>query len=53
MDKKLVWLMASIGMIIGGWLPTLFGAGDLSLWSLLGGLVGGVAAIFLTNRYLL
>lgn len=40
------------GSVIGGYLPTLFGAGVFSLISLLGGFVGGVAGIWLSFKLL-
>jgi hypothetical protein len=48
--KKLYLLLGSIGSVIGGWLPTLFGAGDLSGWSILGGVIGGIAGIYLGTK---
>ena len=50
MDKKVFYLVGSIGSIIGGYIPVMFGAGGLSLWSILGSLIGGVGAIILVNQ---
>lgn len=51
--KALVTLAAFIGSIIGGYIPTLWGAGALSYSSLLfsgiGGIAGVIIAIKLTN----
>ncbi|HSX01996.1 MAG TPA: hypothetical protein VLI05_01635 [Candidatus Saccharimonadia bacterium] len=52
MNKSTLWIAATLGSIVGGWLPTLFGAGDFSGWSILGGTVGGVAAVIAVYRWL-
>ncbi len=46
-NRKLYLLMAGIGSIIGGYLPTLFGASDFSGWSILWGIIGGIAGVWL------
>jgi len=43
---KLVWLFITIGGGIGGYLPTFFGAGALSGWSILGTLIGSFVGIW-------
>ena len=48
--KSAIWLGALIVGVIGGWVPTLWGAGALSLWSLLLSTVGGVAGIIVVYR---
>jgi hypothetical protein len=50
MNKGLITLLAGIGGTIGGYVPVLFGAGGLSGWSILGGLVGGIAGIWLAVK---
>jgi hypothetical protein len=47
MDKKVVLLISGVGMTIGGYLPTLFGADPLGGWSILGGMIGGILGIWL------
>lgn len=48
MSKRLVSLLAIIGMSVGGYIPVLFGDSSfLDGWSILGGLVGGIAGIWL------
>lgn len=48
MNKRLLLLMATIGGIVGGYLPVLFGDNDpLSGWSILGGTIGGIIGIWL------
>ncbi len=54
MNKGILWGSISIFGFVGGWLPTLFGAGALSGWSLLGSTVGsffGVWAAWKINQY--
>ncbi len=46
MNKGLILLMASVGGVVGGYLPTLFGAGGFSGWSILGSLAGGLLGIY-------
>jgi hypothetical protein len=37
MDKKIFYIVGSVGTLIGGFVPMVFGADGLSLWSILGG----------------
>jgi hypothetical protein len=48
--KSLIYLGATIGGIVGGYLPALWGASDISGWSILLGTVGGVAGAILAYR---
>ncbi|MDD4902680.1 MAG: hypothetical protein PHE24_06115 [Patescibacteria group bacterium] len=50
MDKKVVMIGMVIGSVIGGYLPTLFGAGAFSYASVLCGFLGGVIGIWLSYR---
>ena len=50
MDKKTYYIASSVGTIIGGYIPVLFGADGLSIWSILGGAVGGLGAIVLLYK---
>lgn len=56
MNKALLFLMITIGGLIGGWLPTLFGADGFSMWSILGSGAGSVIGVFvaykISNDYL-
>jgi hypothetical protein len=45
MDKKVFYIAGAIGTLVGGYVPMLFGADGLSLWSILGGGVGGILTI--------
>ncbi len=48
--KRLIMMGMIIGSTIGSWLPTVWGAGWLSLSSVLGSVVGGLAGIWLGYR---
>jgi len=50
MEKMTVYLILSVGMGIGGWLPVLFGAGALSMWSFGGSIIGGIFAVVFIYR---
>lgn len=48
MSKKTVLFFATLGGIVGGYVPMLFGDGNLlDGWGILGGLVGGISGIWL------
>jgi hypothetical protein len=56
MNKRLLLLMATIGGIVGGYIPVLFGDNELlDGWSILGGLIGGLfgiwVGVWLSKRY--
>jgi len=46
-SKALIYLSMSIGSIIGGYIPTLFGAGLISYPSVLFSIIGGIAGIWI------
>lgn len=50
MDKKVFYLAGSLGSALGGYVPVLLGADGLGIWSILGGLVGGIGAIIVAYR---
>lgn len=50
MNKGFISLLAGIGGVIGSYVPVLFGASGLSGWSILGGLIGGIAGIWLAVK---
>jgi hypothetical protein len=45
-SKTLIWIGAAIGGFIGGYVPTLFGAGDISFSAIIGSMVGGLIGIW-------
>jgi uncharacterized membrane protein YeaQ/YmgE (transglycosylase-associated protein family) len=44
--KILIYIFLTIGSIAGGWIPTLWGAGALSMQSFLGGFIGAIMGIW-------
>jgi len=50
MPKSLVWIGVSVGSLLGSWLPSLFGAGMLSLWGVFGGFVGAIVGIWVVFK---
>lgn len=44
--KVLVIIGMTLGTFFGGYLPILIGVDALSLWSILGSLIGGLAGIY-------
>ena len=48
MNKSVILFFASVGGLVGGYIPYVFGDHDLlDIWSILGGLVGGIVGIWL------
>lgn len=47
MEKTAKYLILTAATIAGGWVPTLFGAESLSMWSIAGSFVGGIVGIYL------
>ena len=46
-SKSLIWIFMFIGSSVGGFIPTLWGAGFLSLSSVFLTAIGGIAGIWL------
>ncbi|MDQ2932918.1 MAG: hypothetical protein M3Q80_00865 [bacterium] len=44
--KTLIWIGVFIGSTLGGWIPTLWGAGIFSFSGIIGSMLGGVAGIW-------
>jgi len=44
--KTLIWIGASVGGFIGGYVPLMFGADSLSLSSIIGSMIGGLLGIY-------
>jgi hypothetical protein len=44
--KTLVWIGLTIGSLIGGYIPVLFGSSIFSLASIVGNAIGGLAGIY-------
>ncbi len=49
-SKWVLYLGAFVGGWVGGYIPTLWGADFLSLSSVIGGAVGGIAGILLAYK---
>ena len=45
MEKIAKYLIISIGMGVGAYVPALFGSNGLSGWSIIGTFFGGIAAV--------
>ena len=45
-SKALIMILMVVGSTLGSWLPSLWGAGGLSLSSVLFGAIGGVIGIW-------
>lgn len=46
----LIWIFISIGGLIGGYIPALFGQGPISWWSILTGTIGSFFGIWLFSK---
>jgi len=52
MDKKIIMLGMLFGSIMGGYIPTIFGASVFSMSSIICGGVGGILGIWLSFKLL-
>jgi len=50
MDKKIIYFCLAVGSTIGGYIPTLWGAGFFSLSSVILTAVGGLIGIWMGYR---
>ena len=50
MERRVIWLCAAVGGTVGSLAPALWGASEMSLSSIVLGLIGGVAGVFLGAR---
>lgn len=50
-NRNLYLLGATIGGIAGGYLPTLWGAGELSGWGILLSTIGGLFGIWVAYKF--
>lgn len=49
-NKTLYYIATFVGSIIGGYIPTLWGAGFLSITSLIFSTIGAIAALVITYK---
>lgn len=52
MNKKIIMIGMIAGSLIGGYLPTLFGANAFSITSIITGGIGAIIGIWLTFKLL-
>jgi hypothetical protein len=51
--SRLIYFIAiTLGSVLGSWLPTLFGASFLSMWSLIGGGIGAFLFLYLAYKFI-
>jgi len=50
MSRSVIYLGLFIGSLVGSYLPVLFGSSFIGGWSLLGGVVGGLAGIWAATK---
>jgi hypothetical protein len=50
MDRKILFMCITVFSTIGGYLPVLIGQSQFSVMSILGGLFGGIAGVFVARR---
>ena len=50
MDRRIVWLFVVVGMVVGGFVPLLWGGSALGLASLVFGALGGVGGLWLAAK---
>jgi hypothetical protein len=50
-SKTIVMLGMVIGSTVGGYIPSLFHAGFLSIWGVVGSAIGGLLGIWVTYKY--
>ncbi len=47
MSKTIMYIIISVTTLIGGWIPTLWGASMLGFASIFGSLIGGIVGVYL------
>jgi hypothetical protein len=50
MDRGIVWLFVGVGMVVGGFVPLVWGGSALGLASLVLGSLGGVAGLWVAVK---
>lgn len=50
MDRKIIWLGLFVGSTVGGFIPSLWGAGMFSFWGVIFTALGGIAGIWVGYR---
>jgi uncharacterized membrane protein YeaQ/YmgE (transglycosylase-associated protein family) len=44
--RHLIWIGVIVGGVVGGWIPTLWGAPSLSMSGIVGSTIGGLVGIY-------
>lgn len=44
--RHLIWIGVLVGSTLGGWIPTLWGAGAFSFTGIIGSTIGGLLGIY-------
>lgn len=47
MDKRVIILVASLGGMLGAYVPMVLGVSSLSGWSILGSFIGGLLGVWI------
>jgi len=50
MNKGIIWIGVLVGSILGGYIPSLWGAGIFSMSSIVFSTIGGIAGIWLAFK---
>ena len=51
MERSAIGLLVLMGMTVGGFVPEVWGAGGLSVSAMLFSALGGLAGVWVGNRY--
>jgi hypothetical protein len=49
-DRRVVWIFVGVGMVVGGFVPVIWGGSSFGLASLVFGSLGGVAGLWLAAK---
>ena len=52
MEKAIYYIAIIVGTSLGSYIPTLFGVGWFSLWSVLGSVVGGLLFLYIAYKFM-
>ncbi|HVO86278.1 MAG TPA: hypothetical protein VMT23_00910, partial [Candidatus Binatia bacterium] len=51
MSKSVIWIAITVGGVVGSYIPVLlFHSGELSGWSILGGVIGSFAGVWVAVK---
>lgn len=50
MNKTVLYIFITIGGMVGGYIPTLFGADGFSPWAIITSTIGSIVGIFVAKR---